>query len=346
MKILITGGAGYIGSHTIIEILENTNWDVIAIDNFSNSTREAFGRIKKITRKTVKHYNIDLKEKEATRQVFLENPEIQGIIHFAAFKSVPESVANPLLYYNNNINSLLNILSCQKEFSVPYLIFSSSCSVYGNIEKLPVTENTPLKKPESPYAYTKQIGEQLVNDFIKVNPLLKAISLRYFNPVGAHKSGLNGELSLSKPDNLVPYITQTAIGKLEQLTVFGSDYNTKDGTCIRDYIHVSDIATAHVKALQKLFMDINFKNYETINLGTGVGVSVLEAITAFEKVAHKKLNYKIGERRTGDVAAIYANNDKAQKILNWQPQHNIDEMMLTAWKWEQHLAETENNNNK
>lgn len=337
MKILITGGAGYIGSHTIIEILENTNWEVISIDNFSNSTNDTFHRIEKITGKKIKNYTIDLKDKQATRNFFLENKNIQGIIHFAAYKSVPESVENPLIYYDNNINSLLNILSCQKEFGIPHLIFSSSCSVYGNINELPVTEQTSLSKPESPYAYTKQIGEQLVADFIEVNPTLKAISLRYFNPVGAHKSGLNGEFPLSKPNNLVPYITQTAIGKLEQLTVFGGDYNTNDGTCIRDYIHVSDIAAAHVLALQKLKADAHFPNYEIINLGTGVGVSVLEAIHAFEKVSHQKLNYKIGKRRAGDVAAIYANNDKAKKILNWQPKHNIDEMMLSAWKWEQQL---------
>lgn len=338
MKILITGGAGYIGSHTIIEILENTDWEVISIDNFSNSTKDTYQRIEKITGKTIKNYAIDLKDKEATKNVFIENQKIQGIIHFAAFKSVPESVENPLMYYDNNINSLLHILACQKEFNIPNLIFSSSCSVYGNIEKLPVTEETILNQPESPYAYTKQIGEQLVNDFIKVNPSLKAISLRYFNPVGAHKSGLNGEFPLSKPDNLVPYITQTAIGKLEQLTVFGSDYNTKDGTCIRDYIHVCDIASAHVKALQKLIEDKNLPNHSIINLGTGVGISVLEAIHSFEKVAHQKLNYTIGERRAGDIAAIYANNDKAKKLLDWQPLHNIDEMMRSAWKWENHLV--------
>ncbi|PKP38117.1 MAG: UDP-glucose 4-epimerase GalE, partial [Bacteroidetes bacterium HGW-Bacteroidetes-15] len=253
-------------------------------------------------------------------------------------KSVPESVENPLMYYDNNVNSLLNILACQKEFKVPNLIFSSSCSVYGNINQLPVTEETPFNKTESPYAYTKQIGEKMVSDFIKVNPTLKAISLRYFNPVGAHKSGLNGELPLSTPSNLVPFITQSAIGKLKQLTVFGGNYDTKDGTCIRDYIHVCDIASAHIKALQKLLLDNDFPSHSIINLGTGNGVSVLEAIHSFEKVAHQKLNYTIGERRAGDVAAIYANNDKAKKMLDWQPQHNIDEMMLSAWKWENYLV--------
>jgi UDP-glucose 4-epimerase len=337
MKILITGGAGYIGSHTIIEMLENTNWEVISVDNFSNSTKDTYQRIEKITGKSIQHYNIDLKDKAATRKLFSEHTDIQGIIHFAAFKSVSESVANPLMYYDNNINSLLNILACQKEFNVPNLIFSSSCSVYGNINQLPVTEETPFNKTESPYAYTKQIGEQLVDDFIKVNTNLKAISLRYFNPVGAHKSGLNGELPLSTPSNLVPFITQSAIGKLKQLTVFGGDYDTKDGTCIRDYIHVCDIASAHIKALQKLLSKNHFPAHSIINLGTGNGVSVLEAINSFEKVTQQKLNYTIGERRAGDVAAIYANNDKAKKMLDWQPQHNIDEMMLSAWKWEQYL---------
>ena len=233
MKILITGGAGYIGSHTIIEILENTNWEVIAVDNYSNSSEKTYQRIEKITGKKIKYYDIDLTDYALSEKVFQENKDIVGIIHFAAFKSVPESVEKPLLYYHNNLNSLINILKCQAKYNIPNLIFSSSCSVYGNLDELPVTENTPLNKPESPYSYTKQIGEKIVADFVKVNNNLKAISLRYFNPVGAHKSGLNGELPLSRPNNLVPYITQTAIGKLEQLTVFGGDYKTPDGTCIR-----------------------------------------------------------------------------------------------------------------
>ena len=337
MKILITGGAGYIGSHTIIEILENTNWEVIAVDNYSNYSEKTYQRIEKITGKKIKYYDIDLTDYALSEKVFQENKDIVGIIHFAAFKSVPESVEKPLLYYHNNLNSLINILKCQAKYNIPNLIFSSSCSVYGNLDELPVTENTPLNKPESPYAYTKQIGEKIVADFVKVNNNLKAISLRYFNPVGAHKSGLNGELPLSRPNNLVPYITQTAIGKLEQLTVFGGDYKTPDGTCIRDYVHVCDIATAHVQALQKLLADKSFPNHSIINLGTGVGVSVLEAIHAFEKVSNQKLNYFIGNRRDGDVAAIYANNDLAKKILNWTPKYNIDEMMLSAWLWEQNL---------
>ena len=338
MKILITGGAGYIGSHTIIEIIQNTDWEVISIDNYSNSSEKTYDRIQNITGKSIKYYNVDLKDLQATEQVFKENTNIQGIIHFAAFKAVGESVENPLTYYDNNINSLSNILKCQKKFKVPHLIFSSSCSVYGNIDKLPVTENSQLSKAESPYAYTKQIGEIMVDDFIKVNPNLKAISLRYFNPVGAHISGLNGELSTTVPNNLAPFITQTAIGKLDCLTVFGNDYNTKDGTCIRDYIHVSDIANAHVLALKSLLENTIKTSHEIINLGTGVGVTVLEAINAFEKVSGVKLNYTVGERRSGDVEAIYANNEKARKLLNWTPKMNLDDMMRSAWKWEQFLA--------
>jgi len=338
MKILVTGGAGYIGSHTIIEIVQNTDWEVISIDNFSNSSKDTYNRIQKITGKAIKHYNVDLKDLNSTEQVFRENTDIEGIIHFAAFKAVGESVENPLMYYDNNINSLNNILKCQEKFNIPNLIFSSSCSVYGNIDQLPVTENSQLSKSESPYAYTKQIGEVMVNDFIKVNANLKAISLRYFNPVGAHISGLNGELSTTVPNNLVPFITQTAIGKLDCLTVFGNDYDTKDGTCVRDYIHVSDIANAHVLALQSLLSNTIKNPHEIINLGTGVGVTVLEAIKAFEKVSNESLNYVIGKRREGDVAAIYANNEKAKTLLNWKPKMNLDDMMLSAWKWEQFLA--------
>jgi len=337
MKILITGGAGYIGSHTIIEILENTDWEVISVDNYANSSEATYKRIKEITSKQFQYYNVDLKDIEATKKVFEEHKDIAGIIHFAAFKAVPESLVKPLIYYDNNINSLINVLSCQKEFNVSNLIFSSSCSVYGNVNELPVTEETPMEKAESPYAYTKQIGERIVDDFVMANKNFKVISLRYFNPVGAHKSGLNGELPLTTPNNLVPYITQTAIGKLEQLTIFGGDYPTADGTCIRDYIHVSDIALAHVLAMQKLIENKDFESHSIINLGTGKGVSVLEAVKAFGKVSGKKLNYVIGKRRAGDVQAIYANNQKAQQLLGWKPIYNIEDMMLSAWKWEQNL---------
>lgn len=337
MKILITGGAGYIGSHTIIEIIQTTDWEIISLDNYSNSTEDAYARVEAITGKSVIHYNTDLKNLSEIENVFNNNPDIKGIIHFAAFKAVGESVEEPLMYYDNNLNSLNNILKCQAKYAIPNLIFSSSCSVYGNVSELPVTEISKLSKPESPYGYTKQIGEVMVDDFVKANESLKAISLRYFNPVGAHVSGLNGELSSTRPNNLVPFITQTAIGKLKKLTVFGSDYDTKDGTCVRDYIHVSDIANAHVLALKYLLGRGVELNHDIINLGTGVGVTVLEAINAFEKVSEEKLNYEIGARRDGDVEAIYANNEKAKRLLSWAPKYNLEDMMLSAWKWEQYL---------
>ncbi len=342
MKILITGGAGYIGSHTIIEILENTDWEVISIDNFSNSSEQNYDRIQQITGKKIKHYAIDLKDLAATETVFSENPDIIGVIHFAAHKAVGESVEQPLMYYDNNLNSLKNILTCQEKYKVPYLIFSSSCSIYGNVAELPVTEKSAIAKAESPYAYTKIIGETMINDMSMISDTLKAISLRYFNPVGAHPSGLIGELSIHKPNNLVPFITQTAIGKQESLTVFGKNYDTRDGTCIRDYIHVSDIANAHILALQHLI--INNKNlpHDIINVGTGVGSTVLEVINAFEKVSNEKLNYTIGNKRAGDVGAIFANNEKAKQLLNWEPKRNIDDMMSSAWKWEKHLSLTMN----
>ena len=338
MKILITGGAGYIGSHTIIEILQNTDWEVISIDNYSNSSEDTYTRIKEITGVGIQFYNIDLKNLSDTENVFAENLDIKGIIHFAAFKAVGESVENPDMYYDNNMNSLKNILACQAKFKVPNLIFSSSCSVYGNVDELPVTEETSLSKPESPYADTKQKGEVMVDEFMKEHAELTAISLRYFNPVGAHISGLNGELSTTKPNNLVPFITQTGIGKLDCLTVFGDNYETRDGTCVRDYIHVSDIANAHVLALENLFKHNLENRHEIVNLGTGIGVTVLEAINAFEKVTGVKLNYIIGEKREGDVASIYANNEKAKMMLEWSPKIDLDGMMLSAWKWQKHIG--------
>lgn len=343
MKILVTGGAGYIGSHTIIEIFTHTDWEVISIDNYSNSSESTYQRIENITGKQPEYFNIDLKDLEATEKVFIENKDIKGIIHFAAYKAVGESVEEPLMYYDNNLNSLANILKCQQKFKIPNLIFSSSCSVYGNLEDLPVTEDSTLSKAESPYAYTKQIGEVMLQDFAKTNSSFKTIALRYFNPVGAHITGLNGELSSNRPNNLVPFITQTAIGKHEKLTVFGSDYPTRDGTCVRDYIHVSDIASAHVVALEKLVNNNEFPNYDVINLGTGNGVTVLEAINAFEKISGNKLNFEIGERRDGDVGAIYADNSKAKLLLGWEAKKTIDEMMDSAWKWEQYLSENPTN---
>jgi UDP-glucose 4-epimerase len=336
--IIITGGAGYIGSHTIIELLENTDLNVVSVDNFSNSSVETFERIKRITGKSVKNYNVDLCDIRATEHVFETEKNIKGIVHFAAYKSVHESVTNPHKYYHNNINSLLNVLECCKKYHVPHFIFSSSCSVYGNIDQLPVKETTPIGKAESPYAYTKQVGEEILKDFTIAYPELLVIALRYFNPVGAHMSGLIGELPINKPSNLVPVITQTAIGKIKEMTVFGKDYDTRDGSCVRDYIHVTDIATAHVKAFKQLDKGTSKANFTIYNLGTGNGVSVLEAIHSFEKISGKKLNYRIGEKRAGDVGAIYSDTTFSEKTLGWKTKFTLDEMMESAWKWEQNLA--------
>jgi UDP-glucose 4-epimerase len=332
--IIVTGGSGYIGSHTIIELIETTSFNVVSIDNYSNSTEKTFDRIELITGKKIRNYQIDICNKTELERVFEENTNIIGIIHFAAFKSVGESVADPQKYYYNNINSLLNILDCSLKYNIANFIFSSSCSVYGNIDELPVKETTPIGKAESPYAYTKQIGEEILKDYSKANSQLKTIALRYFNPVGAHISGLNGELPINKPNNLVPIITNTAIGKIAQMTVFGDDYPTRDGTCIRDYVHVTDIANAHIKALDFLIENKNKSNFSIFNLGSGNGVSVLEAIAAFEKISGKKLNYQIGQKRDGDVGAIYSDNSFSEKTLGWTPKYNLDDMMSSAWKWE------------
>lgn len=336
--IVVTGGAGYIGSHTIIELLNNTKYNVISIDNYSNSSPKTYERIEKITGKQIKFYAADLCNKEEIEKIFKKNPGIVGIIHFAAFKSVPESVSDPLKYYHNNINSLINLLYCLNKFKISNFIFSSSCSVYGDIKELPVSEQTPLQKAQCPYAYTKVIGENIIQDFCKTNKNVKCISLRYFNPVGAHISGLIGELPIAPPTNLVPIITQTGIGKIKAFNIHGNDYNTRDGSCIRDYVHVSDIAAAHVLALD--FLIDNKNNYEVFNLGTGQGVSVLEAIKAFENVTGIKPNYKIGPRRDGDVESIYSDCKKANITLGWKPKYDLEQMMDTAWKWEKYLKES------
>jgi UDP-glucose 4-epimerase len=335
--IIVTGGAGYIGSHTIIELLENTDLNVVSVDNFSNSTADTYDRIKNITGKKITHYDIDLCDAVKTEAIFKSEKNIKGIIHFAAYKSVPESVANPYKYYYNNINSLLNLLECCLKYNIPNFIFSSSCSVYGNINQLPVKETTPIGKAESPYAYSKQIGEEMLKDYSIAHPSFKIIALRYFNPVGAHMSGLIGELPINGPANLLPIITQTAIGQLKEMTVFGKNYDTRDGSCIRDYIHVSDIATAHIKAFNLLETQKTAKNYTVFNLGTGNGVSVFEAIHSFEKVSGKKLNYKVGEKRAGDVGAIYSDTALSEKELGWKTKYTLDEMMESAWKWELYL---------
>ncbi len=337
-KILVTGGAGYIGSHTIVEIMERNAGEVISADNYSNSTPKTFERIKTITEKALKNYNIDLCDASAVKQMFEENEGIDGIIHFAAFKFVGESVENPLLYYHNNLESLVNILRAVKEFKVPNFIFSSSCSVYGNIGKLPVNESTALGAV-SPYGYSKQVGERIVQDFAASTASVKAVLLRYFNPTGAHLSGKIGEEPLQKPTNLVPVITQTAIGKIKEIVVHGNNYNTRDGTCIRDYIHVTDIARAHTDALAWLEKNKDSPACSIFNLGSGNGVSVMEMINAFEKVSGKKLNYRIGPKRDGDVEAIYSDNTLVKNTLGWNPQFTLEDMMLSAWKWELNMKE-------
>lgn len=337
-KILVTGGCGYIGSHTIVDLINN-GYEVISIDNLSNGFEQTINGVSAIVGKTVKNYVVDICNLEDVRAIFEENRDIVGIIHFAAYKSVPESVSQPLEYFRNNITSLLNILQCAKEYEVENIVFSSSCSVYGNAKQLPVTEETPLMEAQSPYARTKVMGEEICADFIKANPNLKVILLRYFNPVGAHPTSLIGELN-DKPENLVPVITQTAIGKRESMTVFGSDYDTRDGSCIRDYIHVMDIANAHTKAVTKSMENALASNCELFNLGTGDGVTVLELIKTFESVSGKKLNYIVGPRRDGDVIAVYANNNKARTALGWECKYDVVAMMDTAWKWELQLANT------
>lgn len=334
-KILVTGGCGYIGSHTIVDLVEN-GFEVISVDNNSRSNPRILEGVEKITGKKIKNYKVDLCNFDDTFAIFQENEDIQGIIHFAAYKAVGESVEKPLMYFENNLNSLINLLKCVQEFNVPYFVFSSSCTVYGNPEDMVVTEKTPPKPAESPYGYTKQMGEQIINEFAK-SAGTNCILLRYFNPVGAHPSIKIGEMPIGKPQNLVPVITQTAIGKINKMTVYGDDYNTRDGSCIRDFVHVSDIANAHTLSIQYLQRKGNGSLCEVFNLGTGNGVSVLEAIKSFEKISGVKLNYEIGPRRPGDVIAIYANNDLAKKELAWDPKFSLDEMMRTAWEWEQRL---------
>ncbi|AYD46886.1 UDP-glucose 4-epimerase GalE [Arachidicoccus soli] len=334
-KILVTGGCGYIGAHTAVDLIEN-GFEVISIDNNSRSTTLLAQGVEKITGKKFKNYKVDLKNFDDTRAVFQENTDIVGVIHFAAYKAVGESVSQPLEYYENNLESLLNILKCVREFNVPNFVFSSSCTVYGSPDVMPVTEQSPIKEAESPYGATKQMGEKIIRDFANVTDS-NTILLRYFNPVGAHPSNEIGEIPIGKPQNLVPAITQTAIGKLPQMTVFGANYDTRDGSCLRDFIHVSDIAHAHTLALQYLLDNRNKTKCDVFNLGTGNGVTVLEAIKAFEAVSGQKLNYVIGPNRPGDIIAIYANNQFAVESLNWDIKYDLNEMMRTAWAWEQKM---------
>ncbi len=338
MKILVTGGVGYIGSHTVVELLEQ-GYEVLIIDNLSNSYIEVLDHIKTITGKRPSFFQIDLCDRSAVVDFFSTN-HVDAIIHFAAFKAVGESVEKPLAYYRNNLVSLINILEDMPQFEVKNIVFSSSCSVYGEPDNLPVSEQTPVKKAESPYANTKQISEEILSDFIKTSDV-KGIALRYFNPVGAHETALIGELPLGTPVSLVPVITQTAIGKREVLYVNGDDYDTPDGSCIRDYIHVVDIAKAHIVAIERLLNNKQKSNFEIFNLGTGKGNTILEVIRTFEKVSKKKLNYKIGPRRPGDVVKVYADTTLANKELGWMAERNLEEMLASAWKWEQKLAQSE-----
>ncbi|MEY2596107.1 MAG: UDP-glucose 4-epimerase GalE [Bacteroidota bacterium] len=334
--VLVTGGTGYIGSHTIVDLVEN-GYDVLSVDNNSRSSIGMLEGVEKITGKKIKNYKVDLCNFDETRAIFEENASLVGVIHFAAYKAVGESVEKPLLYFQNNMQSLMNVLQCIEEFEVPHFVFSSSCTVYGNPEQIPVTEETPRKQAESPYGLTKQMGEQMIESFAASNKKTNSILLRYFNPAGAHASALIGELPIDRPQNLTPVITQTAIGKIPQLTVFGNDYPTRDGSCIRDMIHVCDLAHAHTLALNYLINEKNNSNCEIFNIGSGDGITVLESIKAFEETTGKKLNYTIGARRPGDVIAIYANNDKARSALGWVPKYGIKEIMSSAWKWEQYI---------
>ena len=339
VKILVTGGCGYIGSHTLVDLIEN-GYDVISVDNNSRSHASMLERVEKITGQQIKNYKVDLCNFDDTFAIFQENTDIQGVIHFAAYKAVGESVEQPLMYFENNLYSLVNLLKCVQDFEIQWFVFSSSCTVYGMPDISPVTEATPPKPAESPYGYTKQMGEQIVNEFAKSSST-KCILLRYFNPVGAHSSAIIGEMPVGKPQNLFPAITQTAIGKLPGMIVYGNDYDTRDGSCVRDFIHVCDIGHAHTLALDYVAEGKNKSSCEVFNLGSGNGVTVLEAIHAFEKVNNVKLNYTIGPRRPGDVISIYASNDLAKQALGWEPKYNLDDMVATAWKWEQRLKADE-----
>lgn len=339
-KVLVTGGMGYIGSHTVVELI-NKGYNPVIVDNLSMSEKSVLKGIKKITGIVPEFYNIDLSNKIETNKLFAKLSDIKAIIHFAAYKAVGESVQNPLMYYENNIFSLVNVLQNMKKHNIENIVFSSSCTVYGEPDSLPVSEQSPIKKAMSPYGNTKQIAEEILQDTTKANNI-KTIALRYFNPIGAHPSGYIGELPVGVPNNLVPFITQTAIGKRKQLKVFGKDYNTPDGTCIRDYIYIGDLAEAHVVAIDRLLENKNKTSFETFNLGTGKGYSVKEVIDAFERNSKTKLNYKYTDRRPGDVEEIYANPKFANQELGWHAKTDIDTMMLTAWNWEVNLKKQTN----
>ena len=335
MKILVTGGLGFIGSHTVVE-LQNEGFEVVIIDNLSNSTTSVLDGIVAITGQLPLFEKVDIREKSALQDFFKKHDDIAGVIHFAASKAVGESVGNPLLYYENNLNTLIYLLQELQQQPEANFIFSSSCTVYGQAEKMPITEDASIQTAMSPYGNTKQIGEEIITDTAKVTNI-NAILLRYFNPIGAHPSAEIGELPIGVPQNLVPFITQTGLGLRKELSVYGDDYPTPDGTCVRDYIHVVDLAKAHVIALKRLLNKTNLAKVETFNLGTGTGSSVLEVIHAFEKVSGQKLPYKIVARREGDITSAYANTDKANNILGWKAASTLDEAMESAWKWEKKI---------
>ena len=336
-KVLVTGGCGYIGSHTSIDLLQK-GFEVVSVDSLERSKAFVADRVSEISGKAFHNYAFDCRDYAQLRQVFTAHPDIRGIIHFAAYKAVGESVEQPLMYYDNNINSLINVLRVAEEFDVQDFVFSSSCSVYGNAAELPVSEATPLAEAESPYGRTKVISEKIIQE-CSINSRMRFILLRYLNPTGAHTSGLLGEIPFGSPQNLIPVITETAIGRRASLTVFGDDYDTRDGSCIRDYIHVMDIAEAHTLGLQYLQSNRNTDQVEILNLGSGNGISVLEMIRSFESVTGRTLNYQIGPRREGDVIAVYADNSRAKKLLGWECKQGVDDMMRTAWAWEQRMQE-------
>lgn len=324
MKILVTGGCGYIGSHTIVDLVSK-GYEVVSVDNYVNSDSKVLGHLEELTAKKIVNYDVDLTDLAKTKEIFHDHPDIKGIIHFAALKYVGESTDQPLLYFHNNLNSLMNILQCQREWNVPNLVFSSSCSVYGNVDKLPVTESTPFASAESPYGRTKQIGEQIITDFSKKHNDLNFILLRYFNPAGIHSSGILKEKAKKEAQTLVPIIDEVYRGKRKEMTIFGGSYPTRDGTCIRDYIHIEDLAAAHTLSFEFLKKSEPGK-LEVYNVGTGNGITVLEMIQAMEKVSNTKLNYSIGEKRDGDIVQVYADYTKAKKDLGWEPKKGIEDI--------------------
>lgn len=336
-QVLVTGGTGFIGSHTVVE-LQNSGYDVVIIDDLSNSKIEVLEQIKEITGVLPKFEQFDLTDKVKVQAFFKKYSNLEAVIHFAASKAVGESVEKPLLYYNNNLNALMNVMSGMIEYKVPNLVFSSSCTVYGQADKLPVTEQTPRKKAESPYGNTKTICEDIIRDTLYAYPELKGIALRYFNPIGAHPTAKIGELPLGVPNNLIPFLTQTVAGIRSELSVFGNDYNTPDGSAIRDYIHVVDLAKAHVVAIERLLNNKGKSNCEYFNIGTGKGVSVLEIIESFERATGEKVPYKIVERRAGDIEQIYADTTYANEELGWKAESTLDETLLSAWKWQKQIG--------